>query len=72
MKLDLDKVGKIGRVLERRALTIGDIMSRAEVSERTAYRWIQVFEDRGCTVIRLRRPGGGFAFKITNAPKDVF
>ena len=71
MILDWERVRKIGRVMERRGLTIPEIMDRGGISQRTAYRWVQVLEDRGCTVAKVRSPGGVFVHRILKAPGDL-
>lgn len=53
MKFQADKYARMVEHLEKRGLTISQIMSRYSISRRTAFRWIEYVKTEGYFVIKF-------------------
>ena len=68
MYLDWKRIKKVAHAMRDRPLSIAGIMRRGRVSQRTAYRWVEVLEGAGCTVVRVRMPRGRYGYQILAVP----
>jgi transposase len=66
---DDGKIDELIRDLETQCLSVEEIMSIHRVSQRTAYRWMDAAREEGSDVVRARKPGGGWGWKIVPGSK---
>jgi predicted ArsR family transcriptional regulator len=63
---DEKSLDRLQEKLAKKAMTIPQIAAQFQVSERTAYRWLDYLMDRGLLVVKLEeRKNGRVQFEVS-------